>query len=111
MTTHAWRRGRRPVFQQKRIDLMLGLDIATVVARGVVSAVVLVSGDSDLIPAVGLAQEAGVLVRLVHGSKDRRSQAKYHQELWDMVDERVELDASTVSHLAGIGPTVAGNQG
>ncbi|REJ38013.1 MAG: hypothetical protein DIU84_02180 [Bacillota bacterium] len=39
--------------------------------------IVLVTGDRDLIPAVEMAQSAGVLVRLVHGPKHT-----YHSELW-----------------------------
>lgn len=83
-----------PIFEQKRVDLQLGLDIASFVANGRVELVVLVAGDSDLIPAVKKAQEEGVLVRLVHGPK-----TTYHQDLWDEVDERQEITPSEVSQL------------
>ena len=82
-----------PIFQQKRVDLQLGLDIASLVAvnRVGLSMVVLTTGDSDLIPAVTAAQEAGVLVRLVHGPRDAQGRPRYHQDLWDLVDERKEI--------------------
>lgn len=75
-----------PVFVQKRVDLQLGLDIASLVSKSKIDLAVLFTGDSDFVPAVSLAQEQGVLVRLVHGPA-----RTYHQELWDAVDERWEL--------------------
>ncbi len=48
--------------------------------------IVLVSGDSDLIPAVQFAQQEAVLVRLVHGPE-----RTYHQDLWDIADERYQI--------------------
>lgn len=81
-----------PVYQQKRVDLQLGLDIASVVSRGVVRMIVLVSGDSDLIPALQFAQQEAVLVRLVHGPK-----STYSQELWDIADERYEITQGVIN--------------
>lgn len=75
-----------PVFVQKRVDLQLGLDIATLVTERRVELIVLVSGDSDLIPAVELARDRSTLVRLIHGPR-----GTYHQDLWDLVDERREI--------------------
>lgn len=82
----------KPIFQQKQVDLYLGVDIARTVFHNAVRMIVLVSGDSDLLPAVALAREQSVLVRLVHGPV-----MTYHQELWDAVDERVELNESIIS--------------
>lgn len=45
-----------PIFQQKRVDLMMGLDIARLAAKGQVTHTALLSGDSDLIPAVEAAR-------------------------------------------------------
>jgi len=88
----------RPVFQQKRVDLQLGLDIASLISsnRPGIAMVVLVTGDSDMIPAVTAAQEAGLLVRLVHGPRDSRGRPTYHQDLWDTVDERKEITLEAV---------------
>ncbi len=86
------------VFQQKRVDLQLGLDIASLISsnRPGIAMVVLVTGDSDMIPAVTAAQEAGLLVRLVHGPRDSRGRPTYHQDLWDTVDERKEITLEAV---------------
>ncbi|MDI6869760.1 MAG: NYN domain-containing protein [Bacillota bacterium] len=83
-----------PLFVQKRVDLQLGLDIASVVAKDRVATIAIVSGDSDLIPAVQFADEAAVIVRLVHGPE-----RTYHRELWKLADERQELTAAVCQSL------------
>jgi len=90
-----------PIFQQKRVDLQLGLDIASLITanRPGISMVVLVTGDSDLIPAVAAAQEAATLVRLVHGPKDAQGRPSYHQDLWDLVDERREISSEVIRSM------------
>lgn len=75
-----------PVFQQKRVDLMMGLDIARLAAKGHVTHIALLSGDSDLIPAVEAAQQEAVVVWLVH---DARGTAN---DLRLLADNRILLD-------------------
>ena len=41
----------RPIFQQKRVDLMIGLDFALLAAKHQITHAAVVSGDSDLLPA------------------------------------------------------------
>lgn len=84
-----------PVFVQKRVDLQLGLDIASTVIKGKVDVIAVVSGDSDLIPAVEFARQEQAIVRLVHGPWDT-----YHQDLWRSVDERLEITATVLKSLA-----------
>lgn len=74
----------RPVYVQKRVDLMVGLDIASLAAKQQVDHVALFSGDGDLLPAVEAAQAEGVVVWLVHGPP-----MTYSEELWGMVDDRI----------------------
>ena len=47
----------------------------------------LLSGDSDLLPAVEAAQQEGVAVWLVHGP-----QSTYARELWNLADDRFSID-------------------
>jgi NYN domain len=64
------RKGQRPItakdlipdMEQKGVDLRIGLDIATIALRRVVSTLVLVSGDSDLVPAMKFARTEGLKV-------------------------------------------------
>lgn len=56
----------QPNVQQKGVDMRIGLDMATLALKRQVSAIVLVTGDSDLIPAMKLARREGLQVVLVH---------------------------------------------
>jgi uncharacterized LabA/DUF88 family protein len=60
------------------------------------------SGDSDLIPAVEVAQQEGVCLWLVHGpSRSRANGTSTHaRELWDAADERIELTPAFIAPLA-----------
>ncbi len=51
-----------PVFEQKGVDMRLGLDIATMSDQRTVERIILVSGDTDMIPAMKHARKAGLEV-------------------------------------------------
>jgi len=46
--------------RQKGVDMRIGLDIASMTLKGQIDTAVLVSGDSDFVPAVKLARREGV---------------------------------------------------
>lgn len=50
----------RPDFEQKGIDLRVGLDLAHVIENRAADRVVLVAADTDLIPAMALARSSSV---------------------------------------------------
>lgn len=54
-----------PVFEQKGVDMRIGLDIAVFADRKTVERIVMVSGDTDMIPAMKHARKAGLEVALV----------------------------------------------
>ena len=45
---------------QKGVDIKLGIDIATLALRNLVDQIVLISGDSDFVPAAKLARREGI---------------------------------------------------
>lgn len=51
-----------PIFEQKGVDMRIGLDIATFSERRSIDRIVLVSGDTDMIPAMKHARKAGIEV-------------------------------------------------
>ncbi len=53
-----------PKIQQKGVDMRIGLDIASLAIKRLVSTIVLVTGDSDLVPAMKLARREGLRVIL-----------------------------------------------
>lgn len=78
------RRGNRR-FEQKQVDILLGVDLVQLAAKQNIQEAVLVAGDSDFIPAIVAAKAEGVLVKLFHG-------ANPHNELWQESDERTRID-------------------
>ena len=84
----------RPIFQQKRVDLLLGLDIALLSAKQQITHVALLAGDGDFHPALRVAKQEGVSFWLLHGPR-----GSYSRELWHEADERVELDAAFMSSV------------
>lgn len=54
----------RPGFQQKAVDMRIGLDIASITLKKQADTIVLVTGDSDFVPAAKLARREGARVIL-----------------------------------------------
>jgi len=95
-------------FQQKRADLLLAVDLVNLSVRGQISRVVLVAGDSDFLPAVVAAKDAGVLVHLFHGGPLNPP----HRDLHAACDDRSLIDQGVVDRVARLvrdrgGDTVA----
>jgi uncharacterized LabA/DUF88 family protein len=90
-----------PIFQQKRVDLLLGLDFALYAGRNQIQHAAILSGDSDFIPAVEVAKQAGVCVWLVHGPahSKKNGTSTYARELWDKCDERIELTQALMNKI------------
>lgn len=82
----------QPVFVQKRVDIMLGVDLALLCGKNQITHAALLAGDSDFIPAVVAAKSEGVLVRLYHGNN-------CHKDLWDCVDERIPITKAFVDAI------------
>lgn len=75
-------------YHQKGVDLMIGLDIAQLSLKHMITHAAILSGDSDLLPAISLAQEEGIVVWHLHGPSDT-----YADVLWNAADNRLALDA------------------
>jgi len=86
-----------PVFQQKRVDCMVGVDMALLAGKGKITNAALFTGDSDLMPAVEAVKREGVLVTLWHGSFSPG--VRPSRELFEMADERRELTSELVAQI------------
>lgn len=91
-----------PIFQQKRVDLMLGLDFALLSGKNQITHAAVISGDSDLIPAFKVAKDEGVLVFLFHGPRESKidGSSTFAHELWEEADERYEIDSAFMKSVA-----------
>ena len=73
-----------PVVEQKGVDLRIGLDVAALAVKGLVDSIVLVSGDSDLVPAMKFARREGLRVLLdTLGHGVRRSMREHSDLVFD----------------------------
>lgn len=54
-----------PIFEQKGVDMRIGLDIANFAQQRTVDRVILISGDTDMIPAMKVARKSGLEVAMV----------------------------------------------
>lgn len=81
-----------PIFEQKRVDVYLATDLVMHSTKRVITHAALLTGDSDFIPAVEIAQSEGVHVTLYYAEILRP-----HDELLDAVDDRVQITKEMVS--------------
>ncbi len=74
---------------------MLATDIATLSSKRLVTHINLMAGDSDLIPAIQIAKNEGVIVNLFHGPLKT-----VHDHLLQTVDNRIVIDAAFLTKCA-----------
>lgn len=82
----------RPIFEQKRVDILLGVDLVQLAAKHQISDAMVLAGDSDFLPAIEIAKQEGVVVHLFHG-------ASPHNELLTRCDERIRIDDEFVGAI------------
>jgi len=87
----------KPIFQQKKIDCMVGVDMALLAGKGKITNVAIFTGDSDFIPALEAVKREGVLVTLWHGSLSPNTRPS--RELVEKADERRELTVDIVKSI------------
>ena len=81
-----------PRYEQKRVDILLAVDMTQLAAKGQIQRVILVAGDSDFIPAIEVAKNEGVVVTLYHGNSR-------HSDLWQAADERYLIDRAMIDSV------------
>jgi len=70
-----------PNTKQKGVDLRIGLDIARLSLLHIVDAIVVVTGDSDLVPAFKFARREGLRVYLYHMGHPVHRDLKVHVDI------------------------------
>ncbi|MCZ0934358.1 MAG: NYN domain-containing protein [Gemmatimonadetes bacterium] len=70
----------RPSFRQKGVDMRIGLDIATLALKRLVTDVAVVTGDLDMVPALKLARREGLRVYLDTLGAGGRVQLRIHSD-------------------------------
>lgn len=82
---------------QKRIDVLMSVDIVRMTTGRQILRAILVTGDSDLVPAVTCAKDAGAEVYVWYGKTENCS---VHDELLEACDECRELTRSFIDSVA-----------
>lgn len=83
------------IFIQKRVDILLGVDLVLLSAKHAIERAVLLVGDSDFLPAVEAAKDEGILVHLYHGG----TQNPPHRDLWEAADDRTQIDQALIDSM------------
>ena len=83
-----------PVFEQKKVDVLLTVDLVKLSLEHQIQRAVLIAGDSDFCPAIQVARDAGVVVQLYHHPK-----SKAHEELIEVCDERFQIDEGFINKI------------
>jgi uncharacterized LabA/DUF88 family protein len=79
-------------YEQKRVDILLGVDLVQLAAKHRITDAALIAGDSDFLPAIEVAKSEGVVVHLFHGRAP-------HDDLRICCDERTRIDRSLVEAI------------
>jgi len=83
----------RGEFVQKRVDVLLSVDLVRMSWGRQIQRAVLLSGDSDLVPAVQAAKEAGILTQVYYSRKS------FHDELLQASDDRFEITKELINSV------------
>lgn len=70
-----------PNIEQKGVDLRIGLDIARLSTRRLVDVIVVVTGDSDMIPAFKFARREGLRIYLDHMGHGVKRDLRAHTDM------------------------------
>jgi len=71
-------------FGQKSVDMLMGVDIARMSWGRQINQAIIVAGDSDFVPAVITAKEAGVLTKLYYSGY-------VSDDLYDACSDRIPI--------------------
>ncbi len=81
-----------PIYEQKRVDILLAVDLLLLAADSLIQQAIIIAGDSDFIPAIATAKNRGVIIKLYHGRNP-------HRDLMEEVDEHFRIDQPLVNSV------------
>lgn len=79
--------GYKEYFEQKRVDVLLSVDMVRHSAAGHIQHAIVLAGDSDFIPAIEAAKESGATVSLWYGEDN-----SIHKDLLNLADITHKID-------------------
>ncbi|MBI4258665.1 MAG: NYN domain-containing protein [Thaumarchaeota archaeon] len=85
--------------QQKRVDILMAVDLVRMSWQRQINKAVLITGDSDFVPAVENAKDAGVITHLYYAP------GTFSDELFTVCDERTEITKELVDSVKRTTPS------
>lgn len=83
-----------PIFVQKRVDILLGVDLVLLAAKQRITHAAIFAGDSDFLPAITVAKNEGALITLCHGTVHPP-----HDDLWQAADDRIPISKDIINAM------------
>jgi len=83
-----------PWFEQKKVDILLAVDLMRLSFEKQIERGVIVATDSDFVPAIQAARDAGVVIEVCYFEGSR-----LHDELRDAADELIVLTKTDVEAM------------
>lgn len=87
-------------FVQKQVDVLMAIDLVTLSTKHLITNAKIITGDSDLIPAIQVAKNEGVVVELFYCA------GSTHHELLQTVDIATEINYSLLNKVIKAEQTV-----
>jgi uncharacterized LabA/DUF88 family protein len=81
-------------FKQKHVDVHLSVDLVKLSCKHSIDKAILVTGDSDFVPAVDVAKEEGVVTILYYSNIPPMY---IHREILEKCDEKYLIDADIMA--------------
>ncbi len=88
----------KPIFQQKKVDVLFSVDVVRMSWAKQIERAIILTGDSDFVPAVTAAKDTGVIVELLYYKSPHERGPSTHDELIKAVDERSEINRTLVDN-------------
>lgn len=82
------------IYEQKMVDILLAVDLVQLSVQHQIQRAVLLANDSDFVPALRIAKDAGTVIALYYGVPPRP-----HDELMSACDECFLIDESLVEKI------------
>jgi uncharacterized LabA/DUF88 family protein len=81
-------------FAQKKVDILLGVDLVQLSVQRLIQRAILFASDSDFVPAIQIARDAGTIVELYY-----HIPPKPHDELLQACDDRILINQSAINAM------------
>ena len=81
-------------FTQKKVDVLLTVDLVRLSCEKQIQRAVVIAGDSDFVPAIQVARDAGTIIQLYHGDNPLP-----HNELLHASDDRCLIDQAFIDSI------------